>query len=486
MMKLWLWGLTGLFFCMISGCSPGESEPEKTKEVRGVWITNIDSDVMFSADSIRAAMKELSDQGFNVVFPVVLNDGYTLYPSEVMEETFGEAYRIDSILLSNKIDPLQEIVIEAQRYGMDVIPWFEFGFASSYKQDGGHILASKPEWAARDKEGNLLKKNNFEWMNGIHPEVQDFVQSLILEVIEKYDVDGIQGDDRLPAMPAHGGYSDYTRKLYKNEMGVTVPEDPADSTFMRWKADKLNAFQSRLYEKVKERGEHLIVSTSPSVYPWSYDNYLQDSPIWYENGTTDLLIPQNYRYDIESYKSTLDQILEVHPGVLESETVLASGILIKAGPRYNNFEYVVEAIRYNREKGVPGEVYFFYEGLDEKNENLGDSLAASWYKEPAQLPWRNADYQRQIVEKRVQPGEMASFDIDTKHRWSVFTDIAGGSITPHNKQFKLVEQATVTELENGWQKLMTADSWEEDSSRLIFTNTLDKPVKLLLKELRRK
>ena len=485
-MKLWLWGLTGLLFCVVWGCTPMQNQNEKAKEVRGVWITNIDSDLMFSADSISAAMKELSDQGFNVVFPVVLNDGFTLYPSEVMTETFGEAYRIDSTLLANQIDPLQEIIIEAQRYGMDVIPWFEFGFASSYKQNGGHILASKPEWAARDIEGNLLKKNNFEWMNGIHPEVQNFVESLILEVVENYDVDGVQGDDRLPAMPAHGGYSDYTRALYEKEMGKKVPEDSADSTFMRWKADKLNAFQSKLYKNVKERGEHLIVSTSPSVYPWSYDNYLQDSPTWYENGVTDLLIPQNYRYDIESYKSTLDQILEEHPGVLESKTVLTSGILIKAGPRYNNFEYVDEAIRYNREKGVPGEVYFFYEGLDEKNGNLGEQLAQSWYKEPAQLPWRTAEYQREFVEKTVQPGEEITFQIDTDNVWQVFAHTPAESAISSATDFKIIEREESPILKNGWQKLISMKSKEENSSRLTFTNTLERPVTLLLKELRRK
>lgn len=371
------------------------------KEIRGVWITNVDSDVMYYPDSIRLAMKELSRQGFNVVFPVVFNKGLTLHPSKVMENYFGKEFSQDERARQQKIDPLAIMVVEAHRYGMEIIPWFEFGFSSSYNENGGHILRLKPEWAAKDKEGNLLKKNNFEWMNGIHPEVQQFLLDLIHEVIDSYDVDGVQGDDRLPAMPSQGGYSVFTRALYQKETGNTVPDNYADSAFMRWKADKLSAFAHRLYNEVKAKDSELIVSFSPSVYPWSYDEYLQDSPTWYAQQTVDLLIPQVYRYEIDRYKTTLDEVLQFHPNITSStsKTWLASGILIKSGDKYNDYEtYVKEAVRYNREKGVNGEVYFFYEGLDEKNGNLGDKLNVSEYRKKAELPYRNTDYRPEIIE----------------------------------------------------------------------------------------
>ena len=69
-------------------------------------------------------------------------------------------------------------------------------------------MISRPEWAARDKNGAILTKNGFEWMNAIHPEVQQFLLDMVQEVIRSYDVDGIQGDDRLPAMPSEGGIVD--------------------------------------------------------------------------------------------------------------------------------------------------------------------------------------------------------------------------------------------------------------------------------------
>ena len=145
--------------------------------MRGVWIPSTDCKVLTSKQRIAEAMDFLADTGFNTVFPVVWNRGFTAYPSQIMREQFG--VEIDSRYQYR--DPLAELIIEANRVGLKVIPWFEYGFVCSYNLKGGHLLAKKPAWAARDRTVNLLKKNNFEWMNSLDPEVQDFLLGLMLE-----------------------------------------------------------------------------------------------------------------------------------------------------------------------------------------------------------------------------------------------------------------------------------------------------------------
>ena len=204
-------------------------------------------------------------------------------------------------------DPLQEVIEEAHARGIAVIPWFEFGFSSSYKADGGPLLRAKPEWAARDRDGNLLTKNGFEWMNAFHPEVQGFLLSLVLEVVKKYDVDGIQGDDRLPALPVEGEYSRYTIQLYEKEHpGVPPPENFPDPEWLRWRAGRLTAFAEKAYKEVKALKPDVLVSWAPSVYPWSLEEHLQDWPAWVNGGWGDLVLPQVYRYGIDDYMRTLD------------------------------------------------------------------------------------------------------------------------------------------------------------------------------------
>lgn len=375
---------------------------DRLREMRGVWVTNVDSEVLFSPEGIIEAMDYLADRGFNLIFPVVWNKGYTLYPSQVMADYFGEEYRIDPLFAEQGRDPLAELIVEAHRRGMEVMPWYEFGFASSFESDGGHLIAMRPHWAARDSSGALLKKNGFEWLNAIHPEVQDFMLALIQEVVENYDIDGIQGDDRLPAMPSEGGYSEFTRELYLQETGREVPSYSREEHFLQWKSDKLSDFGGRLYEMVKSHNEDLIVSLSPSVYDWSKREYLQDSPEWIRRNQVDILHPQAYRYEIERYLTTVDDVarfsgyIPMEDGsfyVERGNALVSPGVLIKSGPRYNGPEYVLRAMEYHRELGLHGEVFFFYEGLHHANQYLADSIYTHFYHEPAVLPYReNPDW----------------------------------------------------------------------------------------------
>lgn len=71
---------------------------------------------------------------------------------------------------------------------------------------------------------------------------------------------------------------------------------------------------------------------------------------------------------------------------------------LKAGGAFNDEAYVKQAIDFNREYDLKGEVYFFFEGLDEKNNNLADSLYKYKYNLPALLPNRNGQVRRPLPE----------------------------------------------------------------------------------------
>ncbi len=97
-------------------------------ELRGVWLTNIDSDVLFENRKTAEAVSLLAEANFNTLYPTVWNWGYTLYPSKVSESITGLA--LDPTEGLQNRDILKEIVREGHKKGMSVIPWFEFGFMS--------------------------------------------------------------------------------------------------------------------------------------------------------------------------------------------------------------------------------------------------------------------------------------------------------------------------------------------------------------------
>lgn len=363
-------------------------------EIRGIWLTNTDSQVLTSKVQITAAMEFLAETGFNVVFPVVWHQGYTLYPSQIMQENFG--YQILPKFAGR--DPLAEVCAAAKKVGLAVIPWFEYGFACAYRQKGGKILAAKPQWAARDRAGNLLSKNGFEWMNALDIEVQNFLSALILEVAKNYPIDGIQGDDRMPAFPCEGGYDENTIQAYRQAFNCDPPENPYDYRWLKWRADILTNFLSRLYQQLKQINPHLIVSLAPNIYKWCLDEYLQDSKTWLNRHLVDLIHPQVYRRDLASYKRTINYMTKLEYKLADLPR-LAPGILIKIGNYRISESDLLEAIAYNRYCGLSGEVLFFYEGLRENNDALAKALRAGPYANHAQFP-SVSDLDKIVNEKR--------------------------------------------------------------------------------------
>ncbi|NDB53333.1 MAG: hypothetical protein EB025_04555 [Chitinophagaceae bacterium] len=297
--------------------------------------------------------------GINHLFVVVYNNARTTYPSNVMNNLIGKP------ILERFAgrDPLQECVEEGHAAGLKVHAWFEYGFSSSYSASGGAIVNAKPNWAARDLAGNLVVKNGFDWLNGLHPEVQQFLIDLFKEVVSNYAIDGVQGDDRLPAMPSTGGYDTYTVNLYKNENGGNTPPTTAtDANWLRWRADKLNLFVKRLRSEVKTIKPTVLFTISPSPYPFGYTEYLQDWPTWVDSSWVDAVLPQCYRYDINAYTAVLQQQKSYYRN---PSVPLYPGVLIKSGTYTASTGFLSQMIQANRNNGFKGESFFFYEGIKE-------------------------------------------------------------------------------------------------------------------------
>jgi Glycosyl hydrolase-like 10/WG containing repeat len=248
----------------------------------------------------------------------------------------------------------------------------------SFNQNGGRLISKKPDWAGRDATGNLLKKNNFDWMNAFDPEVQTFLLSLMLEVIQNYDIAGIQGDDRFPALPSEGGYDAKTVARYFQQFNQNPPTNPKDSQWLEWRADLLTDFLTNLYHQIIKINPNLVISLAPSPYPWGLQEYLQDSQSWSDRGLLDLIHPQLYRRDFEGYKQLVDRLVNEQFTPQQLPCVIP-GILIKVSSYRITPELLLQSIQYNRDRGINGEVLFFYEGLREDNDALGKVLRSNAY-----------------------------------------------------------------------------------------------------------
>lgn len=334
---------------------------QMAEPIKGTWVTNVASSALQSEKNIRQTVANCKKNGLNSIFVVVWNKGVTMYPSKVLQRYIG----IQQDTVYKNFDPIQCMVKEAHQAGLKVHAWFEFGFAYAYKDSNSIWLKKYPHWAGRKADGSLLVKNGFYWWNSMHPEAQQLMKSLVLEVVKKYQVDGIQGDDRLPAMPAEGGYDAYSKQLFAQEHGgASPPANPKEPRFLQWKADKLSGFAKGLYQAVKKQRSNCMVTWAPSPYPWSKEEYLQDWPQWLQGGYADCIIPQLYRYKIDAYEKILKALNDSLPTAYKQK--IFPGILTSLGDGdyQSSRELTDQMLQLNRQYGFKGEVFFYYETLN--------------------------------------------------------------------------------------------------------------------------
>ncbi|BAZ46023.1 hypothetical protein NIES4102_30510 [Chondrocystis sp. NIES-4102] len=340
-------------------------------ELRGVWIANRPhSQVLESQSNIIKAMDFLQSHGFNLIFPVVWNRGYTLYPSQVM--TKYQLPQIDPYYQQQQRDPLGEIITQAHQRQIKVIPWLEYGFAASHLSDGGHILKQYPHWRALNKDGMTVSSGGLTWMNGFNTQVQQFMLEIIIEILQNYQVEGIQGCDRFPALPITAGYDSDTIERYYTVYGNYPPQHPQAQPWLQWRADQLTDFLALIYQQVKAINPQAIVSLSPAVYPFCLNNLLQDSKTWVARGIVDLIHPQIYRSSFSAYQHEVKQIIKTFDNISLSK--FAPGIALRANGQDLPIKDLLKCLQINRKNKFQGHIFFHYEGLRKNNDAVAIAL----------------------------------------------------------------------------------------------------------------
>ncbi|MEA5533208.1 glycoside hydrolase family 10 protein [Crocosphaera sp. XPORK-15E] len=325
------------------------------QEIRGVWLTTNDTNTLLDQPKLEEAIAQLSRLNFNTVYPVVWNSGYALYPSAVAEKMGIQPFVHKGF---QGQDPLTDLIAKAHNQGLLVLPWFEFGFMAPPTSE----LATKhPQWLTQKRDGTqttISAAGEVVWLNPFHPEVQKFITSLVIEVMNLYDVDGIQFDDHL-CLPSELGYDKYTVNLYKKETEKDPPANPKDEAWLKWRADKMTAYVSQLNQAIKAKKSNAIFSVSPNPYDTAYSAYLQDWLTWVRQDIIDELVVQVYRPDLASFVKQLER-----PEIQEARKKIPTGVGILTGLRNRpiEMEFIQEKVLAAKKYGL-GISFFFYDSL---------------------------------------------------------------------------------------------------------------------------
>lgn len=363
-----------LMLCLTAFSLPSPSIDEvqpnpTTSEIRGVWLTNVASGVLFVPWGIERAIDQLSALNFNTVYPVVWNRGDTFYKSAAAKLVTGSDTQPFLNFIHCGQDVLAKLVKLAKPKDLSIIPWFEYGFMTppnsalarrypNWLTIGQEGLKSIEETPLEDIDNGLVSKQ--AWLNPLHPEVQKFILALIVEVVSNYDIDGIQLDDHF-GMPVQFGYDSFTIELYQREhQGKIPPTNPFNPEWMRWRANKLTDFMAEIHQNVKEIKPYAKISLSPNSQSFAYKYYLQDWESWVKKGLVDELIVQVYRNNKSSFIAELE-----NPVVKFARTQIPVGVGISTGTLHNpvKITQIKEQVQMVRDRSFGGISFFYWESL---------------------------------------------------------------------------------------------------------------------------
>lgn len=360
-------GKTGYFFAEHVQIKTVSDKPPLKN--RAVWLANTDSEVLASSDQIKAAMQRLSDLNFNTIYPVVWQRGHTLYPSQVAQQVTG------SVVLPmpqfQQRDMLAELLQIAKDKGFRVIPWFEYGLMAP---PSSALAQRHPEWLTQQANGDKLK-NGMVWLNPSHPDATTFLIDLIREIVDQYDIDGIQFDDHF-GMPVELGYDDVTKTLYRQQTGQEPPANSAAPSWITWRANQITNLMAQISQCIK-RKPNCLVSMSPNPYSFSLNRYLADWRQWEKTELIDELVVQLYRDQLQAFEAELAK-----PELIAARNHIpvSIGILTGLKSRSINLRQIQQQVVTVRQRGFAGVSFFFYETVIHQTlspPTTGDRLAAN-------------------------------------------------------------------------------------------------------------
>jgi uncharacterized lipoprotein YddW (UPF0748 family) len=379
--------------------------PRIAREFRGAWIAstaNIDwpskpgLPVEKQKEELRALMNKAVELRLNALILQVRPFCDAFYQSSI------EPW---SIYLTGEMgkapdpayDPLKYAIEQAHARGLELHAWFNpyrAGLAH-WKYAANHIFKRHPRLVRR--YGNLL------WLDPTEQAVQDHATRVILDVVKRYDIDGVHLDDYFYPYP-------------QTNPGGALVDFPDDTSWAKyrasggrlargdWRRDNVNKLVRRLKTEIQAAKSWVTFGISPfgiwrPGYPRqikgldAYEHLYADARHWLTNGWVDYLAPQLY-WTIDrpetSYSALLDwwrqqdqKGIPIWPG---------GAVTHVTNPALDwPASEILRQIDLSRAAASPGYVHWNLSALIQSPPALRDALRASHYQELALVPTNPGD-----------------------------------------------------------------------------------------------
>ncbi len=386
-----------LFFCGSLSFSQETKNP--LFEFRAVWVAtvnNIDwpSSKNLSVQQQKDEFIKLADLqqkiGMNVLIVQVRSAADALFPS--VYEPWSEFLTGKQGLPPTPFyDPLAFMIAETHRRNMEFHAWLNpyravFDIKSS-SIEKYHITKQKKEW--------FLTYGDKKYFNPALQEVRDYFIKIVLDIINRYDVDGIHVDDyfypyKIPGkvFPDLKYYIKYNNGLSKDDWR----RSNCDSIIKQlWQA--INAAPRRVKFGISPFGvwrniEKDKLGSNTNAGQTNYDDLYANILLWLKKGWMDYCVPQLY-WERGHELCDYDILLNWWAKNAYNKHMYVGHALYKAGTTkgYRDLnELPNEIINLRLQNNIQGSVYFSSSNFSKNINGWKDSLQLNYYNTPAIVP----------------------------------------------------------------------------------------------------
>jgi len=375
-------------------------------ELRGAWIAtvgNIDwpSKPGLPADQQKAEYIRILDTlqrlGINAVFVQIRPAADAFYPSDQEPWSYwlsGEQGKPPYPLY----DPLQFMIAEAHRRGMEFHAWLNpyravFNIHSS-RVAANHITRRAPQW--------FLTYGDKMYFNPGLPEVWNYLTAIIADVVRRYDVDGIHFDDyfypyRIPGkeFPDQLTYARYGRGMSLDDWRRHNVD-----TIIEMIHDTIQAIKPWVKFGVSPFGVWRNQSRDPEgsltyAGQTDYDDLYADVLKWLRKGWIDYVVPQLY-WEFGFHAADYGVLLDWWAHHTYGRALYIGMALYRVGGKgaWRDPDELPHQLYASRSyPQVQGQVYFSATVFNRNPLGFNDSLCNHFYRYPAlvpPMPWKDS------------------------------------------------------------------------------------------------
>lgn len=380
-----------------------EDIPSPQREMRAVWVATVDnidwpSEPGLSVEVQKEEAIEILDRvkalNMNAVILQVRAHADAFYQSELEPWSYyltGEQGKAPGSFY----DPLEFWIEESHNCGLELHAWFNPYRANHPAMKceiaPSSIVKLKPHCVRK------LGNDGYYWMDPSMQEVQDHSYAVVMDVVERYDVDGIHFDDYFYPYTQYNDGKDFpddeTYEAYKKSGGTMSRGD--------WRRDAVNKFIKRIYDGIKEKKLFVKFGISPfgvyrpgfppGIAEGGFDQYetlYADAKLWLNKGWCDYFTPQLY-FPISRVNMSYPVILGWWNSENTQQRNLWPGLFIR--PNLEKKAMALEIVNQVMvERGMnpsrPGTIIFSMQSLISKDSAASIALSEGPFKNQTLIP----------------------------------------------------------------------------------------------------